>query len=1086
MIRIWAVLAVMMALILPGAAPAQSTDDRSRIVRFLEDQLSSGARQVSITGFRGALSARAEMDLLTIADDDGIWLRLEGARLDWSRAALLRGALQIDALHADRLQVLRAPLPEPGLDLPAAEATPFRLPQLPVSISIGRVSLDRVALGEELLGVAVELSVAGGATLVKGAGQADLDITRLDGPEGRFALAVGYANDTGQLDLSLVLAEAAGGLLATRLAIPDAPAIGFSATGSGPIDKFTAQIALESDGAPRLRGTVATARDEQTNLRRITADVGGDITPLFLPDYRPFFGPEVALTTQIQLLPDGAVTLDRLHLTAAKLSIDGALAMAPGGAPSAFDLTLRMADPSGQGPVRLPVPGGNVTVGQADLTLRYDAAQGDGYTAQGVISDLDTGALKVVRIGLEASGVLSPGENGLRLDAPLALEVAGLTHRDPAWARALGADGQFRARVLWAEGTPISIRDLSVQSGDLRLTGVAALGIDTGDTPLTLDTDLALDVARLERFAPLAGQPLAGRLAANLALRADLLSGAFDMVLTGAGRDLALSDALPPGLFMGDTDVTLSAIRDEAGLVLRDLKLSGDQVDLDVEGRVNSDGALIAGTGRLADIGLFTDTLQGPVTAEMGATRGPGGAAPWRLRADVASAAGLTGTVAGSITDSGEAVDLTARGQLPLALANRALAPQSLFGTLAFDLAMQGKPGLAAISGRLRTTDGRLTLPVVQTALENLQAQAEVAGGQISLTATGDLASGGRVTGTGSIRVDRPGLPAQIALSGRGVRLVDPNLYDARIDQADIRLTGALTGALQVAGTLALGETNLRVPESGLGASAPIPPITHLDETPPEQRTRIAAGLGPSQTQAGGSQRIGMDLSITAPGRVFIRGRGVDAELGGNLRIGGTTAQVIPAGRLNLIRGRLSVLGRRLDLTEGSATLEGNFDPLIRLLASARAGDYQIGISLTGPLSAPTIALSSSPALPEDEILAQLLFGRAVSALSPVQVLQLADAATGLAGGSSQGGLLANLREGLGLDDLDLQTDSQGNAALRAGRYLSENVYTDVTIGGDGGADISLNIDLTPDITARGSFSAVGDTSLGVFFERDY
>jgi translocation and assembly module TamB len=179
-------------------------------------------------------------------------------------------------------------------------------------------------------------------------------------------------------------------------------------------------------------------------------------------------------------------------------------------------------------------------------------------------------------------------------------------------------------------------------------------------------------------------------------------------------------------------------------------------------------------------------------------------------------------------------------------------------------------------------------------------------------------------------------------------------------------------------------------------------------------------------------------------------------------------------------------LGRRLDLTEGSATLEGNFDPLIRLLASARAGDYQIGISLTGPLSAPTIALSSSPALPEDEILAQLLFGRAVSALSPVQVLQLADAATGLAGGSSQGGLLANLREGLGLDDLDLQTDSQGNAALRAGRYLSENVYTDVTIGGDGGADISLNIDLTPDITARGSFSAVGDTSLGVFFERDY
>ena len=219
---------------------------------------------------------------------------------------------------------------------------------------------------------------------------------------------------------------------------------------------------------------------------------------------------------------------------------------------------------------------------------------------------------------------------------------------------------------------------------------------------------------------------------------------------------------------------------------------------------------------------------------------------------------------------------------------------------------------------------------------------------------------------------------------------------------------------------------------------------------------------------------------------MFIRGRGLDAELGGNLRIGGTTAEVIPAGRLNLIRGRLSILGKRLDLTEGAATLEGNFDPFIRLLASARSGGYQIAISLIGPVSKPDIALSSSPALPEDEILAQLLFGRSVSGLSPVQVLQLADAATGLAGGSSQGGFLANLRQGLGLDDLDLQTDAQGNAALRAGRYLSDNIYTDVTIGGDGGAGVSLNIDLTPDITARGSFSSAGDTSLGLFFERDY
>ncbi len=195
---------------------------------------------------------------------------------------------------------------------------------------------------------------------------------------------------------------------------------------------------------------------------------------------------------------------------------------------------------------------------------------------------------------------------------------------------------------------------------------------------------------------------------------------------------------------------------------------------------------------------------------------------------------------------------------------------------------------------------------------------------------------------------------------------------------------------------------------------------------------------------------------------------------------------MIPAGRFDLIRGRLSILGTRLDLSDGSATLQGSFDPFIRLIATARSGGYTIGVNMIGPVSAPQISFTSSPALPEDEVLAQLLFGRSVSALSPVQLLQMADAAAALAGGSSQSGLFASLRENLGLDDLDFQTDADGNAALRAGRYLSDNVYTDLVIDQTGNTGASLNIDLTPNVTARGTFSTDGSSRLGVFFERDY
>jgi translocation and assembly module TamB len=259
-----------------------------------------------------------------------------------------------------------------------------------------------------------------------------------------------------------------------------------------------------------------------------------------------------------------------------------------------------------------------------------------------------------------------------------------------------------------------------------------------------------------------------------------------------------------------------------------------------------------------------------------------------------------------------------------------------------------------------------------------------------------------------------------------------------------------------------------------------------VGESAAERQTRAAAGLLRSRNGSGGSGAVGLDLQINAPGRIFLRGRGIDAEFGGAIRIAGSSAAVIPSGQFDLIRGRISILGTRLDLTEGSATLQGDFDPFLSLRAESRAGGYRIIISVEGPASAPDISLSSEPFLPEDEVLAQLLFGRSVSSLSPVQLLQLADAASSLAGGSTNGGILSNLREGLGLDDLDLQTDDEGNAAVRAGRYLSDNVYTDVTIGAEGESELSLNIDLTPDITARGSFSSDGGSGIGVFFERDY
>jgi translocation and assembly module TamB len=82
--------------------------------------------------------------------------------------------------------------------------------------------------------------------------------------------------------------------------------------------------------------------------------------------------------------------------------------------------------------------------------------------------------------------------------------------------------------------------------------------------------------------------------------------------------------------------------------------------------------------------------------------------------------------------------------------------------------------------------------------------------------------------------------------------------------------------------------------------------------------------------------------------------------------------------------------------------------------------------------------------------------------------------------------VVENLRGAFGLDDFDVSTSAQGGTALRFGKYLSENIYTDFVIDSEGKTEIDLNLDVTPSITARGSLGDSGETDLGVFFERDY
>jgi len=384
------VLAILCAVTLAHPLQAQEDDDRGRLIRLIESQLSEGEnRQVRIDGFRGALSSEASLDRLSISDADGEWLILEDARLNWRRLALLSGALEVDALTAERLTVVRPPLPPEGPDLPAPEATPFALPDLPVSINIGEIAIAEVELGEPIIGIPATLSVAGSAQLAGGSGSADLRMERLDGAEGTFVLDAGFDNATRVLDIDLLLDEGEGGLAAELLNIPDTPALRLAIAGEGPLEDIEVDLGLATDDVERVDGVLRSSVMEGDAGQRIVIDIAGDLQPLVEAQYRPFFGGESTLSARVERPEDGSTRLSDLNLATAAVLLEGGVTLDAQNRPSFIEITGHIEPPGGAERILLPVPGAATSLQAAELSVSFDAATGDTFVLSAALDALD-------------------------------------------------------------------------------------------------------------------------------------------------------------------------------------------------------------------------------------------------------------------------------------------------------------------------------------------------------------------------------------------------------------------------------------------------------------------------------------------------------------------------------------------------------------------------------------------------------------------------------------------------------------------------------------------------------------------------
>jgi len=839
-----------------------------------------------------------------------------------------------------------------------------------------------------------------------------------------------------------------------KLALLDPTVAGsFSAQGklSGPLDRLA--LSMSAQSAPTVNGT-------SLGSTALTINGQGNITaPSASLDARgTFAGAPLHLSTSFAARPNGGFDLSIADLAWKSMAAKGSIALAP---------TTNMPQ------------------GSIDFKI-------------GRLADLST--LLAINVAGSLAGTVGTSQSRGSAQAKLAVTVTKL------------ALGNAAVDKIQLDGTVDDA--LTRPSLSLRLvgTGIAAGGL-TGMVTLSGNGPLDATVLRLSADLQHTGIPM--QIAAVAAL--DTSRRTLDLTRFDAQSQGEALHLLNRARFDFATGASVDRLR-----------LGSDRAVLDIAGSLTPRLALtasladltpsvakpffpgVAAFGRLDAQATFSGTLSAPAGSLRITGRGlqlqsevAGSLAPAsldargvlangevRVNVRLSSGRSVDLTVAGQVPlDPSRAIDLTATGRLDLAVIDPVLSAggRRLEGQLTLDATVTGRPDAPQVSGTATLAKGDFQDFTLGLRLADITARLEGDGNVVRLVSFDAKAGQGTISGSGTIEPLAAGMPVSLTLTARGAQPLSSDLLTATLD-ADLTLQGKADERLTLGGQVHVHRANITIPES-------FPPTVAI--------LNVQVRGAPPPPPAPPPLAIGLDLTVTAPEQVFVRGRGLDAEMGGRLQIAGTAATPVLSGGFNLRHGTFNLGSRTLNFSSGLVSFGGTgltrrLDPSLNFVATSATSTATITLTITGYADAPKIAISSVPALPQDEALAQLLFGQSVKQLSPFQLAEIANAVAAMTGTGGSFDPLGSVRRTLGLDRLSAGSSGNG-ASLQAGKYIANGVYVGAQQGVSGGTRAQVQIDLTKHLkldtvigvgVAAPSTTVTPDndpgSSIGLTYEFDY
>ncbi len=1066
-----------------------------------------------------------------LADDDAA-LRLVAERLDAPGGARLSARVAPYVLEAE----LVAQEPPGGVVARLAG-----LPEAPLDATLslrdGAWSLA-ASLGEARIGG------QGRAALAQGALALTLDVMAQPAP----LLPEAVRPLAAQVTLAGEVTRAADGALAVRALRIDTPAGTLAGEASlAPDGALRARARLDA-AAPGTFGALLPAGvawqalgaelalDGTLAAPRVSARVQAEAPRSGIAELDALLGESIALDADVAEA-GGAVSVE-LRAARARLGVAGRALE-----PMALDVTARVTDPA-------PLTGEIEAEGRVTGTYAAPAITATlrAPRLEGVVGGRRQ-EVEAASIALTASPTtVQATADGRWQDAPFTLRLDASREGDAL--RLSQLEASFQDATLTGSGEGSLSR--GPQAGRIRLDvpdlarfpgGLAGrVTLDASATPSPQGPLLAVELQGSD--LPLGGQR--ARIALNLdgpleALALRLAAGSGGNTLDVAARLRAAEDA--EALFTrlelraAGERIALAAPARLARAANGDITLEPARFTAPRGGRLAMQGSLREGRidaqAELAALPLAPFTAgaaQGVVAGNLritGSTEAPDARFTLRaegLRAEAApglpparlTATGTAGLNAAQVEarlDAGQAVALTLAARQPRGLGAAAPIEASLrgradLGALArplldaganratglavLDLRATGTPQAPQLAGSLDLQRGSFINAEQGLRLQPITARLVGQGQRIVVERfQAGTQNGGPITVQGWVEPLGADIPAELRVQARGARPVRGEIGEAVID-LDLLLRGPLLAGGALSGRVGVQRAELRIPES-FGAS--VPTLGQVRETGPLPPGRARPTSPPPARPAPAASPAGppleLDLRLEAPRAVFVRGRGLEAELGGDIRVAGRLDAPAVTGAFRLRRGSFDLAGRALNLTRGEARFDtGTLLPSLDFTATSRARTHTITLTIAGRVDAPELRVGAVPDLPQDEALARLLFDRETGRLSPFEIASLAQAVAQLAGIMPAGSSPADrLRQALGLDRLSAGAEQQGRGAtIEAGRYVAPGVYVGVRQGTQGAAPgVGVQVEITPRLRLEGQTQTgpAGDR-LGLSYEFEY